>query len=97
MNSIWELAAGVPFTIQKDTEMVHGVVRRGTMIICFLMEDQSEFFEEGCLTDLVKKLLEFIGFPIEVHVELLKEKEVTDLEEDEEDRKLKKVRLVMSP
>ena len=97
MNSMWVLAAGVSFTVQKDIEMVHGVVQRGTMIICFLMENQSVFLEERCLTDLVKKLLEFIGFPIELHVELLKEKDVTDLEEDEEDKKLKKVRLVMSP
>ena len=35
--------------------------------------------------------------PIELHVELLKEKEVTDLEEDEEDKQWKKVRLVISP
>ena len=31
---IWESAAGVSFTVQKDTEMVHGEVLRGTKIIC---------------------------------------------------------------
>merc|ERR1712066_518787 len=69
-------------------EMVHGEVKRGTKIICYLKEDQSEFLEERRLKDLVKKHSEFIGFPIELYVEKSKEKEVTDSEaEDEEDQK----------
>merc|ERR1712224_536105 len=71
----------------KDTEMVHGEVKRGTKIICYLKEDQSEFLEERRLKDLVKKHSEFIGFPIELYVEKSKEKEVTDSEEDEEEKK----------
>merc|ERR1712066_1060323 len=43
---IWESGAGGSFTVQKDTEMVHGEVKRGTKIICYLKEDQSEFLEE---------------------------------------------------
>ena len=31
---------------QKDTELIHGGVERGTKIICYLEEDQSEFLEE---------------------------------------------------
>merc|ERR1719443_181472 len=81
---IWESAAGGSFTVQKDTEMVHGEVKRGTKIICYLKEDQSEFLEERRLKDLVKKHSEFIGFPIELYVEKSKEKEVTDSEEEEE-------------
>merc|ERR1712149_31684 len=77
-------AAGGSFTVQKDTEMVHGEVKRGTKIICYLKEDQSEFLEERRLKDLVKKHSEFIGFPIELYVEKSKEKEVTDSEEEEE-------------
>merc|ERR1712096_411035 len=84
---IWESAAGGSFTVQKDTEMVHGEVKRGTKIICYLKEDQSEFLEERRLKDLVKKHSEFIGFPIELYVEKSKEKEVTDSEEDDEDAK----------
>merc|ERR1712199_100350 len=84
---IWESAAGGSFTVQKDTEMVHGEVKRGTKVICYLKEDQSEFLEERRLKDLVKKHSEFIGFPIELYVEKSKEKEVTDSEEDEEDKK----------
>merc|ERR1712019_297818 len=68
----------------KDTEMVHGEIKRGTKVICYLKEDQSEFLEERRLKDLVKKHSEFIGFPIELYVEKSKEKEVTDSEEEEE-------------
>merc|ERR1712113_1289315 len=70
-----------------DTEMVHGEVKRGTKVICYLKEDQSEFLEERRLKDLVKKHSEFIGFPIELYVEKSKEKEVTDSDEDEEEKK----------
>merc|ERR1712107_652106 len=81
---IWESGAGGSFTVQKDTEFVHGEVKRGTKVICYLKEDQSEFLEERRLKDLVKKHSEFIGFPIELYVEKSKEKEVTDSEEEEE-------------
>merc|ERR1712014_81953 len=84
---VWESAAGGSFTVQKDTELVHGEIKRGTKIICYLKEDQSEFLEERRLKDLVKKHSEFIGFPIELYVEKSKEKEVTDSEEDEEEKK----------
>merc|ERR1711953_456450 len=83
---VWESAAGGSFTVQKDTELVHGEVKSGTKVICYLKEDQSEFLEERRLKDLVKKHSEFIGFPIELYVEKSKEKEVTDSEEDEEDK-----------
>merc|ERR1711918_265594 len=84
---VWESAAGGSFTVQKDTELVHGEIKRGTKIICYLKEDQSEFLEERRLKDLVKKHSEFIGFPIELYVEKSKEKEVTDSEEEEEEKK----------
>merc|ERR1711967_215072 len=84
---VWESAAGGSFTVQKDTELVHGEVKRGTKVICYLKEDQSEFLEERRLKDLVKKHSEFIGFPIELYVEKSKEKEVTDSEEEEEEKK----------
>ena len=71
---------------QHDTEMVHGEVNRGTKIICYLKQGQSEFFEERRLKDLVRNRPEFIGFP-ELYVEKSKEKEVTDSEEDQEEKK----------
>merc|ERR1712187_581808 len=84
---IWESAAGGSFTVTKDTDMVHGEVKRGTKIICHLKEDQTEFLEERRLKDLVKKHSEFIGFPIELYVEKSEEKEVTDSEDEEEEKK----------
>merc|ERR1711896_24456 len=84
---VWESAAGGSFTVQKDTEMVHGEVKRGTKVICYLKEDQSEFLEERRLKDLVKKHSEFIGFPIELYCEKSKEKEVADSEDEEEEKK----------
>ena len=60
---IWESAAGGSFTVQNDTEMVHGEVKRGTKIICHLQEDQSAFLEELRLKDLVKKRSEFHRLP----------------------------------
>merc|ERR1712060_626259 len=84
---VWESAAGGSFTVQKDTALVHGEVKRGTKVICYLKEDQPEFLEERRLKDLVKKHSEFIGFPIELYVEKSKEKEVTDSEDDEEEKK----------
>ena len=80
---IWESGAGGSFTVQKDTEFVHAEIKRGTKIICYLKEDQSEFLEERRLEDLVKKHSEFIGFPIELYVEKSKEKEVTDSDEED--------------
>merc|ERR1712194_267557 len=62
-------------------------IKRGTKIICYLKEDQSEFLEKRRLKDLVKKNSEFIGFPIELYVEKSKEKEVTDSEDEEEEEK----------
>merc|ERR1712057_46164 len=93
---VWESAAGGSFTVQKDTELVHGEVKRGTKIICYLKEDQSEFLEERRLKDLVKKHSEFIGFPIELYCEKSKEKEVTDSEDEKEkeDQKKKKTKKV---
>merc|ERR1711915_388920 len=84
---IWESAAGGSFTVTKDTDLTYGEIKRGTKIICFLKEDQSEFLEERRLKDLVKKHSEFIGFPIELYVEKSTEKEVTDSEAEEEEKK----------
>merc|ERR1712194_670143 len=84
---IWESAAGGSFTVQKDTEMTYGDVKRGTKIICHLKEDMTEFLEERRLKDLVKKHSEFIGFPIELYTEKSEEKEVTDSEDEAEEKK----------
>jgi len=75
---IWESEAGGSFTITKDEANTFGEVKRGTKIVCYLKEDQTEFLEERRLKDLVKKHSEFIGFPIELYVEKSTEDEDTD-------------------
>jgi len=87
---IWESEAGGSFTITKDEAQTFGEVKRGTKIICYLKEDQTEFLEERRLKDLVKKHSEFIGFPIELYVEKSNEEEVTDSEAEEEKEEEKK-------
>merc|ERR1719230_993593 len=84
---IWESDAGGVFSISADTEKQWGEIKRGTKVICYLKEDQSEFLEERRLKDLVKKHSEFIGFPIELYIEKSNEKEVTDSEDEEEEKK----------
>merc|ERR1712159_311304 len=88
----WESAAGGSFTVEKDTDMTYGEVKRGTKIICHLKEDQTEFLEERRLKDLVKKHSEFIGFPIELYIEKTEEKEVSDSEDEEEAEEEEKVK-----
>ena len=70
--------------MKKNTEMIHGEVKRGTKVICYLKEDQSEFLKQRRLKDLVKKHHELIGSPIELYVEKSKNKEVTDPDDEEE-------------
>ena len=84
---IWESAAGVSFTVQNDTEVVHRGSQARHEEHLLLEEVQSEFLEERRWKDLEKKLLEFIGFPIELHVEKSKEKEVTDSGKNEDDNR----------
>ena len=55
--------AGGSFTIQKDNEMHHGEVKRGTKIMGCSKEDQSGFLEERRLKNPVKKHYEFFGLP----------------------------------
>ena len=74
-------------------KIVLGEVKRGTKIIFCLKAEQFVFSEERRLKDLVKILLEFIGFPLEVHVQESKEKAVTDSGE----KMRRKARRVMSP
>ena len=77
---LWESSAGGTFTV---TRVHDSTIKRGTIIILHLKEDQQEYIEERRLKDLVKKHSEFIGYEIQLQVEKTKEKEVTD-DEDEE-------------
>lgn len=80
----WESNAGGTFTVTPDDSEN---LTRGTKIILKLKEDMSEYLEERRLKDLVKKHSEFISFPIELQVEKSTEKEVTDSDDDEPEKK----------
>merc|ERR1712079_853831 len=78
---IWDTSAGGSFTITPD----HGEpLGRGTKIVLHLKEDQTEYFEEKRVKDVVKKHSQFIGYPIKMLVEKERDKEVSDDEAEDE-------------
>jgi molecular chaperone HtpG len=80
---IWESEAGGHFTIQRDT--VNEPLGRGTKIILYMKDDQTDFLEDRTLKDLVKKHSQFIQYPIKLYT--TKEEEVTDDEKVEKEVK----------
>merc|ERR1711997_712609 len=54
-------------------------------IVLHLKEDQTEYYEEKRVKDIVKKHSQFIGYPIKMLVEKERDKEVSD--DEEEDKK----------
>jgi len=81
---IWESSAGGSFTITPDAN--GEPLGRGTKIVLHLKEDQTEYYEEKRVKDIVKKHSQFIGYPIKMLVEKERDKEVSD-DEEEEDKK----------
>ncbi|CAG9832870.1 unnamed protein product [Diabrotica balteata] len=78
---IWESSAGGSFTIRPDLGEPLG---RGTKIVLYIKEDQTEFLEESKIKEIVKKHSQFIGYPIKLLVEKEREKELSDDEAEDE-------------
>ncbi|CAK8986956.1 unnamed protein product [Durusdinium trenchii] len=87
---IWESTAGGTFLVWKDTTFEHGVLKRGTKVICYLKDDQAEFLESDRLKELIMKHSAFVGFPIDLRMEHRKEEEI-EVEEDGAPEKRRKV------
>merc|ERR1711993_158146 len=81
---IWESSAGGSFTIRSDPGESLG---RGTKIVLHMKEDQAEYIEEKKVKEIVKKLSQFIGYPIKLLVQKEREKEVSDDEAEIEEIK----------
>ncbi|QQP56654.1 HSP90 family member 1 [Caligus rogercresseyi] len=81
---IWESSAGGSFSIRLDTEGER--IARGTKIVLFMKEDQTDFLKEATVRDIVKKHSQFIGYPIRLLVEKERDKVIPD-DEAEADKK----------
>nr|AFZ62631.1 HSP90-1 [Ditylenchus destructor] len=80
----WESSAGGSFIIRRleDPELT-----RGTKVVLYMKEDQTEYLEERRIKEIVKKHSQFIGYPIKLLVEKERDKEVSDDEGEEEEKK----------
>uniref|UniRef100_A0AAQ5YJE6 Histidine kinase/HSP90-like ATPase domain-containing protein n=1 Tax=Amphiprion ocellaris TaxID=80972 RepID=A0AAQ5YJE6_AMPOC len=80
----WESSAGGSFTVKVDNGEPMG---RGTKIVLYLKEDQTEYIEEKRVKEIVKKHSQFIGYPITLFAEEEKPKIEDVGSDDEEDSK----------
>lgn len=79
---VWESSAGGSFTIKSD--VTGEPLGRGTKIVLYMKEDQTEYCEEKRIKEVVKKHSQFIGYPISLRCQKERDKEVSDDEAEAE-------------
>lgn len=84
---IWESSAGGSFTVRQDNSEPLG---RGTKIVLYIKEDQTDYLEESKIKEIVNKHSQFIGYPIKLLVEKERDQEVSDDEADDDKKDEKK-------
>jgi len=78
---IWESSAGGSFTVRLDDSEPLG---RGTKIVLYIKEDQTDYLEESSIKKIVSQHSQFIGYPIKLLVEKERDVEVDDDEAEAE-------------
>ena len=68
---------------------------RGTKITLHLKEDQMDYLEERRIKEVVKKHSQFIGYPIRLMLEKERDKEISDDEDEGDEKKVRRMKIII--